>query len=255
MGPGSGRTCGPWTAATFCSSGNSRLRLPTHGLGQIQTYLALERLATNFERDVQAVLAAFSIQPEIRTAIDVLNLGIELVELPAQLRRAGGIPAFTNFTPVPHIPSFAAWCRHRGDRTMTLPLIPQTQLIPDHKINTDPGYGGLKIVRYQSDEEARGAYLANRYEFQHEQAKRNMIPGVVLSRSGAYPHHRITAMMHLSLRQFADFVRYDPSNPPLEDFEATRDEGRPQADPAGLQGRQEGQPGQLQAVSDRGHPR
>jgi hypothetical protein len=27
-------------------------------------------------------------------------------------------------------------------------------------------------------------------------------------------------MMHLTLRQFTEFVRYDPSNPPLEDFEA-----------------------------------
>jgi hypothetical protein len=103
---------------------------------------------------------------------------------------------------------------------VTLPLIPQTQLIPDAKINTDPGYGGLKIVRYQTDEEARNDYLSNRYEFQHEQAKRNMIPGVVLSRSGAYPRYRITAMMHLTLRQFTDYVRYDPSNPPLENFEA-----------------------------------
>jgi hypothetical protein len=47
-----------------------------------------------------------------------------------------------------------------------------------------------------------------------------MIPGVVLSRSGAYPRYRITAMMHLTLRQFTDYVRYDPSNPPLENFEA-----------------------------------
>jgi hypothetical protein len=103
---------------------------------------------------------------------------------------------------------------------MTLPLIPQAQLIPNDKISTDPDYGGLKVVRYQNDQDAREAYLASRYEFQHEQAKRNIIPGVVLSRSSAYPHHRITAMMHLSLRQFIDFVRYDPSNPPLDDFEA-----------------------------------
>src|SRR3984885_11181270 len=61
------------------------------GLGQILTYLALERVAANFRRDVRGVLAAFSIQPEIRTAVDVLNLGIELVELPAKLRLAGGI--------------------------------------------------------------------------------------------------------------------------------------------------------------------
>jgi hypothetical protein len=77
------------------------------GLGQILTYLALERLATGFRRNVQGVLAAFSIQPEIRTAVDVLNLGIELVELPAKLSLAGGIPAITNFGPVPDIPTLA----------------------------------------------------------------------------------------------------------------------------------------------------
>ena len=74
------------------------------GLGQIQTYVALERQASRFQRSVQGVLAAFSIQPEIRTAIDVLNLGIELVELPPKLRLAGGIPVVTTFTPVPNIP-------------------------------------------------------------------------------------------------------------------------------------------------------
>jgi hypothetical protein len=103
---------------------------------------------------------------------------------------------------------------------MTLPLIPQTQLIADSEIATDPEFAGLKIVRYQSDETARNAYGANRYEFQHDPAKRNVIPGVVLSRSGAATGYRITAMMHLTLRQFCEFVRYDPSNPPLEDFEA-----------------------------------
>ncbi|MGW4129850.1 DNA sulfur modification protein DndB [Amycolatopsis japonica] len=103
---------------------------------------------------------------------------------------------------------------------MTLPMIPQAQLIPDGKIGTDADYGGLKIVRYQTDQNARETYQANRFEFQHEQARRNTIPGVVLSRSGADPLHRITAMMHLSLRQFIEFVHYDPSNPPMEDFEA-----------------------------------
>jgi hypothetical protein len=75
------------------------------GLGQILSYLALERLATAFGRRVEGVLAAFSIQPEIRTAIGVLNLGIELVELPAKLRLAGGVPAITNSTPLPDIPT------------------------------------------------------------------------------------------------------------------------------------------------------
>jgi RecB family endonuclease NucS len=77
------------------------------GLGQILTYLALERRATNFQREVRGVLAAFSIQPEIRTAVDVLNLGIELVDIPAKLRLAGGIPATEPLAPLPDIPHFA----------------------------------------------------------------------------------------------------------------------------------------------------
>ncbi|MGW4129851.1 hypothetical protein [Amycolatopsis japonica] len=76
------------------------------GLGQILAYLALERQASSFQRDVRGVLAAFSIQPEIRTAVDVLNLGIELVVLPLKLRLAGGIPTMTRFVPVPDIPAF-----------------------------------------------------------------------------------------------------------------------------------------------------
>jgi RecB family endonuclease NucS len=85
------------------------------GLGQILTYLALQRLTSGFRRRVQGVLAAFLIQPEIRTAIDVLNLGIELVELPSKLRLAGGIPAVTSLIPVPDIPTLADLTPTQGD--------------------------------------------------------------------------------------------------------------------------------------------
>lgn len=103
---------------------------------------------------------------------------------------------------------------------MSLPLIPQTKLIPNDQITPDPDFGGLKIVRYQSDEAARDAFSSNRFEFQHEQAKRHVISGVTVSLKGADQHYRITAMMHPTLRQFTEIVRYDPSAPPLEDFEA-----------------------------------
>jgi len=77
------------------------------GLGQALTYLALTRLEKKFEAPVKGVLAAFVISPEIRTANEVLNLGLELVEIPAQLRRAGGIPTSTEHTPgLPSIPTF-----------------------------------------------------------------------------------------------------------------------------------------------------
>jgi RecB family endonuclease NucS len=85
------------------------------GLGQILTYVALERQASRFQRSVQGVLAAFSIQSEIRTAIDVLNLGIELVELPLKLRLAGGIPFVASSTPVPNIPVLAGLVPMQGD--------------------------------------------------------------------------------------------------------------------------------------------
>src|SRR5687768_10389724 len=103
---------------------------------------------------------------------------------------------------------------------MTLPLIPQTKLIPDSDVPADKNFGNLRIVRYQTDAAARDAYSANQYEFQHEQAKRHVINGAILSLKGASPHYRITAMMHPTLRQFTDIVKYDPAAPPLEDFEA-----------------------------------
>ncbi len=74
------------------------------GLGQILTYVALERRA-QLDRQVRGVLAGFTIQPEIQIAIEMLNLGIEIVELPSLLRLAGGVPAKPP-TPVPDIPLF-----------------------------------------------------------------------------------------------------------------------------------------------------
>lgn len=101
-----------------------------------------------------------------------------------------------------------------------LPIIPQTQLVPDSKISPDPAFGGLKIVRYQTDAAARAMYDGHQFEFQHELAKRHMFHGATLALKGAYPNYRITAMLHPTLRQFTEIVRYDPSAPPLEDFEA-----------------------------------
>lgn len=103
---------------------------------------------------------------------------------------------------------------------MTIPFIPQSHLIPDSEIPGDPRFGGMKIVRCQTDAAARDAYAANRYEFQHDQLKRWAIQGTVLSLSGASSKYRITASLHLTLGQFREYVRYNPSNPPAEDYEA-----------------------------------
>jgi hypothetical protein len=61
------------------------------GLGQILAYVAMARKAVGFEKRVRGVLAAFAFQPEITEAIELLNLGIEAVEIPPKYRQAGGI--------------------------------------------------------------------------------------------------------------------------------------------------------------------
>jgi RecB family endonuclease NucS len=61
------------------------------GLGQILAYVAMARKAVGFEKIVRGVLAAFSFQPEITEAMELLNLGIEAVEIPPKYRQAGGI--------------------------------------------------------------------------------------------------------------------------------------------------------------------
>ena len=66
------------------------------GLGQALTYLALARMHQDFRRPVRAVLAAFTFQPEVAAAVEVLNLGVELVTVPTKLRFAGGVPLLTS---------------------------------------------------------------------------------------------------------------------------------------------------------------
>jgi hypothetical protein len=101
-----------------------------------------------------------------------------------------------------------------------LPTFPQIKLIADNAIPGDKEFYGLKIVRYQSDPTAQAAFTQNQYEFQHEMGKRHVIPGVVLALKGAKPLYRITATIHPTLRQFTEIVKYDPSSPPTEDWEA-----------------------------------
>ncbi|MEU6798667.1 hypothetical protein ABZ907_43820 [Nonomuraea wenchangensis] len=77
------------------------------GLGQVLTYTALARLDVKFQRPVRGVLAAFEVQPEVVTAIEVLNLGIEVIVLPDKLRLAGGVPLTTPTIVVPQIPNLS----------------------------------------------------------------------------------------------------------------------------------------------------
>lgn len=73
-------------------------------LGQVLTYVALARQELNFSRPVLGVLAAFEVPTELLLTIEVLNLGIEVVILPEQLRLAGRVPLTARSTAVPQIP-------------------------------------------------------------------------------------------------------------------------------------------------------
>ena len=83
-----------------------KIRAEYKALGQILTYVALTREEKGFQRPVRGVIAAFEFQPEVKRAVEVLNLGIELIEIPAWMAKAGAIPVTTpQFSDVVLIPT------------------------------------------------------------------------------------------------------------------------------------------------------
>lgn len=67
-------------------------------LGQLLTYVALARDSVPDNRIVRGVLAAFEFAPDVELTNERMNLGLELVQLPNWLRRAGAIPNGTAST-------------------------------------------------------------------------------------------------------------------------------------------------------------
>ncbi len=82
-----------------------KIRASYEGLGQVLTYLAMARRDDAFQRHMCGVLAAFEFQSEIIEAIRILNLGIEIVHIPAKYRLAGDNPASGPIAGLPNIPS------------------------------------------------------------------------------------------------------------------------------------------------------
>jgi hypothetical protein len=103
---------------------------------------------------------------------------------------------------------------------MATPIPARDKFIPRSVIPKDEQFNGLRIVRCQSDPEALDAYNNLRYEFQHEQPKLHEILGVTLALKGAASRYRVVAVIHPTIRQFREIVKYDPANPPLEDYDA-----------------------------------
>jgi hypothetical protein len=103
---------------------------------------------------------------------------------------------------------------------MVNPNIPkQAEIIKNEDIQQEDEYQGLRIIRCQTDQKANENFMQRRYQFQYELADRTEFR-CVLSRKGAPTGYRLVATVHPSMKLFVDAVKYDPANPPLDDYNA-----------------------------------
>ncbi|MGF6947885.1 hypothetical protein QF028_000378 [Neobacillus sp. B4I6] len=98
-------------------------------------------------------------------------------------------------------------------------IIPQNNIITNDKVPQDPEYKNLRIVRYQSDRNAQNNYNGRTYQFQHEYADYTVLK-TTISRKGGSKNYRLVASVHPNLKTFVDIVRYDPADPPIDDYYA-----------------------------------
>ncbi|MBJ6146300.1 DNA sulfur modification protein DndB [Hymenobacter sp. BT559] len=98
--------------------------------------------------------------------------------------------------------------------------IPTSQIIQNRDITEDSDYQGLRIVRYQSNQTDALNYKNKAYEFQQDLGSQRFIRATLTRKGmvGGFGKERIVAYAHLTLKQFVDVVKYDPSNPPLDDY-------------------------------------
>jgi hypothetical protein len=100
-----------------------------------------------------------------------------------------------------------------------IPNIPTQQLISIADIPADERYQGLRLIRVQSDEQARDNFLQRRYQFLHETAY-SSVKGTLTRKGMVSGRFRLTVLMHPTLQQFVDMVQYDPANPKIENYAA-----------------------------------
>lgn len=89
-------------------------------------------------------------------------------------------------------------------------------IIKNESIPNDENYQGLKIIRCQSNPESLENFRKNHYQFQHESSERTPLK-CILSRKGIEPY-RLIANVHPNMKTFLDVVKYDPSDPPIKDY-------------------------------------
>ena len=69
-----------------------KVRATPTALGQLLVYLALCRRHYGDQRIIRPVLAAAEFDPDVTVAIEALNLGVEVIELPPTVLNAGKVP-------------------------------------------------------------------------------------------------------------------------------------------------------------------
>ncbi|MGD6894272.1 DNA sulfur modification protein DndB [Bacillus infantis] len=98
-------------------------------------------------------------------------------------------------------------------------IIPQREIIKTINIPQDANYKGLRIVHYQTDTQAQSNWDSNSFQFQHEPADYTVLRAIV-SLKGAPPSYRLVATVHPTMKQFVDIVKYDPYDPPIDNYDA-----------------------------------
>jgi len=98
--------------------------------------------------------------------------------------------------------------------------IPTNNIVLTETVKKDSDYHGLRIVRYQTEEKDHENFDQIKFEFQHNTGLTAV--KAMLTKKGAVKtnNYRLVATLNLSLQDFVNIVRYDPANPPVDNYEA-----------------------------------
>ncbi len=108
---------------------------------------------------------------------------------------------------------------------MAIPKIMNTALIPTKDVPQDEQFLGLRIIHADSDPAAEKAFNANLYEVQSD-LRVNRVWGTLALKGarkgpdGSLGYRLIFTPANPSLREFCRLVKYDPANPPRDDYDA-----------------------------------
>ena len=108
---------------------------------------------------------------------------------------------------------------------MAMPKITSTVLIKTSTIPKDPKFLELRIIHVEESVDVAKDFNANKYEVQHDITKRAVWGTLSLRGSNKGPgttlgYRLVFTPANLTLHEFTKLIKYDPKNPPKEDFEA-----------------------------------